>query len=274
MGFFDLVLPACPKITEFSYDLRVRFSRLIAVALPAALALCGCTSTGTPTERGTAPAPRASTAPPSASPTPIATFPAYSATAVVSTVQVHASADGPVTTKLTNPLPSGAPLTFLVESPTRPTGEWLKVLLPIRPNGSTGWIKASDAKIAGLPYRIDISLAAHRLDLFEGATLRTSYPIGVGHATTPTPGGTFYLKELLQPPDPHGAYGPYAYGLSGFSTTLDSFKGGDAVIGIHGTDDPSSVGKDVSHGCIRMRNDDITELAQLLPLGTPVRILA
>ncbi|MBW3648616.1 MAG: L,D-transpeptidase, partial [Actinobacteria bacterium] len=69
-------------------------------------------------------------------------------------------------------------------------------------------------------------------------------------------------------------YGPYAYGLSGFSTTLDTFAGGEAVIGLHGTNDPASIGKDVSFGCIRLNNADIRELADLLPLGTPVRILA
>ncbi len=55
---------------------------------------------------------------------------------------------------------------------------------------------------------------------------------------------------------------------------LTSFNGGDGVIGIHGTNDPSSVGRDVSHGCIRLRNADVTYLAERLPLGTPVRILA
>ena len=55
---------------------------------------------------------------------------------------------------------------------------------------------------------------------------------------------------------------------------LKDFAGGDGVIGLHGTNDPSSVGKDVSHGCIRLRNQDILQLVKILPLGTPVRILA
>jgi lipoprotein-anchoring transpeptidase ErfK/SrfK len=269
-------MPRYTLITICPYHHRVRFSRLIAVALAVGLASTAGCATAKPAKPGSRKThvPRFSTAAPTSTPTRTSSALAgFSATAVVSTVEVHASANGPVTTKLDNPLPSGAPLTFLIDSPTAPSGEWLKVLLPIKPNGSTGYVKASDVKVAGLPYRIDISLGAHRLDVFENGTLRSSYPIGVGHSNTPTPGGTFYLKELLQPPNPDGAYGPYAYGLSGFSTTLDSFKGADAVIGVHGTDDPSSVGKDVSHGCIRMNNADITELAGLLPLGTPVRIL-
>jgi lipoprotein-anchoring transpeptidase ErfK/SrfK len=93
-------------------------------------------------------------------------------------------------------------------------------------------------------------------------------------AQTPTPGGLYYIKELLKPPNPNTVYGPYAYGLSGFSDALESFEGGDAVIGIHGTNDPSGLGKDVSHGCIRMPNDQIIKLVEeiKLPLGVPVEI--
>ncbi len=89
---------------------------------------------------------------------------------------------------------------------------------------------------------------------------------------TPTPGGIYYLVELIQPPDPNGDYGPYAYGLSGYSNTLTSFNGGPGQLGIHGTDDPAGIGTQVSHGCIRMSNADITQLAKILPLGTPVQI--
>ena len=86
----------------------------------------------------------------------------------------------------------------------------------------------------------------------------------------------YYLKELLEPPDPNGAYGPYAYGLSGFSNNpeLANFNGGDGIIGIHGTNQPDKIGSDVSHGCIRVSNEVITEMAASLPLGTPVEIVA
>ncbi len=65
------------------------------------------------------------------------------------------------------------------------------------------------------PYSIDIRLAEHRLVVTEGGEVVVDEAIGVGTQSTPTPGGKYYLKELLQPPDPNGAYGPYAYGLSG-----------------------------------------------------------
>ena len=99
-------------------------------------------------------------------------------------------------------------------------------------------------------------------------------PVGLGKGATPTPGGVYYLKELLKPKNPQGAYGPYAYGLSSHSETLDSFAGGDAEVGIHGNNDASVLGKNVTHGCIRMDNDAITMLAKQLPLGTPVTVNA
>lgn len=198
-------------------------------------------------------------------------FPAYAATARIAHVEVHATANGPVARTLSSPQPSGAPLTFLVD---HQDGDWVQVLLPIQPNGSTGWVRASEVHLDGLPYRLDVARGQHTLSLYRFDQLLHTFPIAVGTADTPTPGGTFYLKELLAPPNPNGAYGPFAFGLSGFSTTLASFGGGDAVIGIHGTNDPTTIGHDLSHGCIRMTNPDIRSLAALLPLGTPVRILA
>jgi lipoprotein-anchoring transpeptidase ErfK/SrfK len=96
------------------------------------------------------------------------------------------------------------------------------------------------------------------------------YPVATGTGGTPTPHGSFYLTELLAPSNP--GYGPYAFGLSAFSDVLSSFGGGPGQIGLHGTDDAASIGNAASHGCVRMTNDDITALARLLPLGTPITI--
>ena len=192
--------------------------------------------------------------------------------ALIKSVGIYAApGDGKPTRSLANPTESGAPLVFLVQE-TR--ADWLKVLLPVRPNGSTGWVKAKDVKTAQITFRIVVELRAHRITVYDGDSVFLSEPIGVGTRSTPTPGGLYYLKELLRPPNPNGDYGPYAYGLSGFSNQLTSFAGGEGVIGIHGTNNPASIGKDVSHGCIRMSNAGITRLAKRLPLGTPVEILA
>jgi lipoprotein-anchoring transpeptidase ErfK/SrfK len=175
--------------------------------------------------------------------------------------------------ELSNPNPNGAPLVFLVKEQQ---GSWYHVYLPVRPNGSNGWVRASDVTVQDNPYRIIVSADAHRLTLEKDGVVQRRFKVGIGRGEYPTPGGVYYIKELLAPPDPDGAYGPYAYGLSGFSEIkeLENFEGGDGVIGIHGTNDPSSVGANVSHGCIRMYNDDITALSKILPLGTPVTIEA
>lgn len=238
---------------------------LAALGLTVA-AVVGCTEA--PAAPGARP-PLPPTATGSEAPTP-ASYPAYAATARVPLVEVHDAPGGPVTHRLDHPQPSGAPLVFLLD---RREGEWLRVHLPVRPNGSTGWVPAAAVSVSGLRHRLDVRRSAHRLDLYTDGVLTRSIPVGVGTRDTPTPGGTYYLKELVQPPTPDGPYGAYAYGLSGFSPVLSSFGEGEGVIGLHGTNDPESIGRDVSHGCLRVGDADLRELVALLPLGTPVRIL-
>lgn len=215
--------------------------------------------------------PAASSAP---SPLPIETTDPYLSTvaeAHVPTVHVFRNREGAKTWKtLDHPQPSGSPLVFLVKENE---GDWLKVLLPLRPNGSTGWIRAREVSLTQHTYRIVIQLSQHRITVFDGAELVFRRPIGVGTQDAPTPGGEYYIKELLKPPNPNSVYGTYAYGLSGFSNVFKTFAGGEGVIGLHGTNDPSGIGKDVSHGCIRMHNKDIERLVKILPLGTPVTII-
>jgi lipoprotein-anchoring transpeptidase ErfK/SrfK len=199
-------------------------------------------------------------------------YPAFAATAKGGAVAVFDGPDGNKLRSLANPQPSGAPLTFLVKDVNGQ--DWLEVYLPARPNGSSGWVRASQVSVSALLYRVDVHLSEHRLEVFKSGKLVNRYPVGIGTQNAPTPGGIFYLKELLIPTNKNNFYGPYAYGLSGFSNVLTKFGSGEGVIGIHGTNDESSIGKDVSSGCVRMRNADITRLAKLLPLGTPVRILA
>lgn len=170
-------------------------------------------------------------------------------------------------------VPGAVPIVFLV---AEDAGEWLKVNLPVRPNGSTGWVRASDVDTSRTTYRVEVQLSAHRVKVFDGDQVILDEAVGVGRTDRPTPGGVYYIKELLQPPSPNGAYGPYAYGLSGFSNVLQTFGDGNGVIGLHGTNDPSAIGRDVSSGCIRMPNDRISYLVENvgLPLGTPVEIIA
>lgn len=151
---------------------------------------------------------------------------------------------------------------------------YLKVLLPVRPNGSTGWISLADVQLSQHTYEIVVDLDAFTMTTTNNGEVIQEAPIAVGTQDTPTPGGKFFLNALLKPPNPDTVYGTYAYALSGYSDTLRSFAGGDGVIGIHGTNDASVVGTNVSHGCIRMSNENIEALVAQLPLGTPVEIVA
>lgn len=150
---------------------------------------------------------------------------------------------------------------------------WYQVLLPIRPNGSKGWVRERDVRIKQNRYRIKVELGAHRITVYDADAVMLQEPVAIGTEDTPTPQGTYYLRVLLKAPVPNTVYGPYAYPLSGHSDVLTSFNGGDGELGIHGNDDASVLGQSVTHGCIRMSNDGITRLTKLLPLGTPVEIL-
>lgn len=167
---------------------------------------------------------------------------------------------------------SAVPQVFLVKS-QRADG-WVEVLLPVRPNGSTGWVHASDVTLTANPYHVVISLGAHTITVTNARAVIYTGPVAVGAPDTPTPTGNYYLYVLLQAPDPGGPYGPYAYGLSSHSDVLATFAGGDAEIGVHGNNDASALGQSVSHGCVRMDNEAITALAKQLPLGTPVDVNA
>src|SRR5829696_7439427 len=254
--------------------MRPTGARASSVLLGALLTtvLAGCSSSPTPASAEAAPAPEAT------EPDAAATGTSVIATVRGDAVDVFGS-PGAATPERTIAaaevvsLPGDIPLTMLVAEERT---DWVRVHLPVRPNGSTGWLRAADVELSSTDLRVEVRLTEHRLLLHRGDEVVLDAPVGVGRAEVPTPGGVYYVKELLQPPDPGGVYGSYAYGLSGYSPALESFAGGAGVIGIHGTNQPESVGTDASHGCIRMRNEDVTRLVEEfgLPLGTPVEILA
>jgi lipoprotein-anchoring transpeptidase ErfK/SrfK len=172
-------------------------------------------------------------------------------------------------TRLRNPTPVGAPRVLLVHSWRR---SWVHVYLPLRPNGSTGWVRAEAVKLLRNPYRIVVRLRAHRIDVWRGKHLLLKAKTVVGKPSTPTPIGTYFIVDLLRPPDPNGSYGPFTYDLSAHSDVLKTFAGGDGHVAIHGTNEPWLLGQSASHGCIRVSNPVIRRLERVLPLGTPVLI--
>lgn len=166
---------------------------------------------------------------------------------------------------------TAVPQVFLVTA--RRADGWIRILLPVRPNGTTGWVRGTDVTVSQVAYKVQVQLGAHRITVLDNGTSIYTGPIADGAPSTPTPTGHYYVRMLIKAENPHTVYGPYAYGLSSHSDALTSFEGGDGETGIHGNDDASVLGSSVTHGCIRMDNDEITRLAKLLPLGTPVDII-
>lgn len=155
-----------------------------------------------------------------------------------------------------------------------PEEGWAEVMLPVRPNGSTGWVAADDVSFYVVDGEIVIDLSDRILTyLVDGVeVLRTEVGIGSDHNQTPT--GVYFVTDNVTLADPHGPWGPHALGISARSDTITEFNGGDGIIGIHGTNNPGSVGSNISLGCVRLPNDMITALHEMVPLGTRVVVSA
>ena len=147
---------------------------------------------------------------------------------------------------------------------------WFKVLLPVRPNGTTAWVESSGVRLISVPHRIEVDLSDFVLRHYRNGRLVNRFKVGIGTRQYPTPVGTFFVWALVAPPDKEGPYGSYALGLSGFSPVLSEWPGGGRSA-IHGTTDPGDRGKRVSHGCVRVYNADIRKLRSV-PMGAPVII--
>ena len=153
-------------------------------------------------------------------------------------------------------------------------GTHLEVMVPGRPNGRRGWVDRAAVDITWTNYRIRVELGSRTVQLYDGSELVVEGTAAIGTPTNPTPAGHTFVTETLANPDAGGLYGPYALGLAMWSETLTEYAGGDGQVALHGTHRPDLLGEAVSHGCVRVHNDLIRELAARVPLGTPVDILA
>lgn len=148
---------------------------------------------------------------------------------------------------------------------------WVKVRIPGRPNGRTGWVLRSSLG----PYRQNTHLLIINRKTFKATLKRRGKTIwqasvGIGKAGTITPRGHFYVREKFRFKNAP-AYGTRAIGTSAYAPTLSDWPGG-GVIGIHGTNQPGLLPGRVSHGCVRIRNGAVAKLYRLIPIGTPIWI--
>ncbi len=151
-------------------------------------------------------------------------------------------------------------------------GDMLKVQIPLRPNGSEGWVRAADFDLHFVSTSIVVDVSDRTLSYFDHGELVFTETVTVGRDAHPTPLGAFYLRDSF-PWDANSVYGAYVMPLSAYSESIDTINGGEAVVAIHGTKRPEELGQAKSLGCIRMPNDRITEMAASIELGTWVQIV-
>jgi lipoprotein-anchoring transpeptidase ErfK/SrfK len=164
-------------------------------------------------------------------------------------------------------------LPILGESSDRAGRSWLRVRLPGRPNGHSGWISANRTRVTTTPWRLRVDLSARRLTVFRGGHARRQFRAVVGKPSTPTPRGSFFIEEALALSSAE-AGGPFALATSARSNVFQEFEGGPGQIGIHGRHNLSgALGSASSHGCIRLATRAITWLARRVGAGVPLTIV-
>lgn len=172
----------------------------------------------------------------------------------------------------TAPLAGGA--TTLLVTGTRRVGGvlWVRVLLPVRPNGTQGWARASAFRFVSTRLRVLIDQSDRRLTLFRRGRVFLRVPIAVGKPSTPTPVGRFAVAEMIRTRTPGAFLGPIVFPLTGYSEVLNEFAGGNGRFAMHGTSLPRLIGTRASNGCIRMHNSNVVRISRLLRPGVPVTI--
>jgi lipoprotein-anchoring transpeptidase ErfK/SrfK len=149
---------------------------------------------------------------------------------------------------------------------------WLRVLLPGRPNGATGWISARGTTEAVTPWAIEVDLSRRRTTVrYEDRVVRR-FGVAIGTRATPTPRGRFFVEETVRLPGGQAA-GPFALATSARSEVLQEFDGGPGQIALHGRDGIGGrIGTAVSHGCVRVSDRDVRWLAERIGPGVRVTI--
>jgi lipoprotein-anchoring transpeptidase ErfK/SrfK len=186
----------------------------------------------------------------------------------------------PATTRVVYARPGGPPVAALpateLGSPTwvpvvQSQPGWDRVLLPSKPNRSTGWIYLGGGGLqtAYSRYQVEIDLAAYRLTVLDAGRSLGSWTVAEGVAGSPTPAGRTFLLASLAPP--HPTYSPLILPLGVHSRTLTTYGGGPGTVGLHGWPDPAVFGHAVSHGCVRVPGAALRALSRV-PLGSPVMI--
>ncbi len=148
---------------------------------------------------------------------------------------------------------------------------WYHISVPMRPNGTLGWIPATDVALTPTVSKIVVDVSARTIAVYRNGKRKAHGIVAVGAPGMATPLGHYYVAATFAPHnDPF--YGVWALETTAYSN-LTEWPGG-GVVGIHGTNMPQLLGKAVSHGCIRVSNQTAARLKRLAPVGTPIFIKA
>ena len=143
---------------------------------------------------------------------------------------------------------------------------WLKIRVPVRPNGRTGWVRESAlGALHTVHTRIVVNRHTLRVTLYDNGHRHFSARIGVGKASTRRPPGTSGSARSSTS-RARRSTGRRAIGTSAYAPTLSDWPGG-GVVGLHGTNEPGLIPGRPSHGCIRLRNRDILTALPARPQG-------
>lgn len=146
---------------------------------------------------------------------------------------------------------------------------WVRVLLPSKPNRSTGWLKDDGLQRAISPYTVRVHTGSRTLELLHQGARQGRWDVAVGTRKTPTPAGrTFVLGSIT---DAKQSYSPVILPLGSHSPTLDTYGGGPGTVALHGWPRSSVFGSAVSHGCVRVPAGALEKLRRV-PLGTLVLV--
>jgi hypothetical protein len=155
-----------------------------------------------------------------------------------------------------------------------PNDGWARVMLPGRPNGSEGWVESDNLTEYVVEGKVIVDLSDRTLSYYVDEEEILSTTVAVGTGGNPTPTGSFFVTDNVTLANPNSVWGPHALGLSARSDTITEFNGGDGIVGIHGTNRPESIGEAASLGCVRVPNEVIIQLHEMIQVGTPVHITA
>jgi lipoprotein-anchoring transpeptidase ErfK/SrfK len=145
---------------------------------------------------------------------------------------------------------------------------WYRISVPMRPNGTMGWIPAADAALAPTVSRIVVHLQSRTIDVYWHGRHALHAMVAIGSPGRETPTGHYFVQARFVPDDPF--LGVFAVETSAYSKMTEWPGGG--VVGIHGTSMPQLLGQAVSHGCVRVANSTAEALKRYAPLGTPISI--